>query len=95
VSSTVVWIELSSPPAPIATRDGGHRHVVGRLPKVVAVVVPERVPEAVKFAADRLDVLLRGSPPILRLLDEPRPCFGRVAEPRQIERRDLSLLQRR
>jgi hypothetical protein len=51
VRSTVVWIELSAPPAPIATATAPSTRCLAP-PKVVAVVLAERVPEAVQLAAD-------------------------------------------
>src|SRR5215211_6340282 len=67
-------------------RNRGHGHIVGCLPQVVAVVIAERVPEPVELPTDRLDVLLRHSSAVLRVVNQPGPRLGRVAEPRQIER---------
>ena len=46
--------------------DRGHRHVVRRLPEVVAVVLAEGVPEAVELPARRLDVRASSLASILR-----------------------------
>jgi hypothetical protein len=72
-------------------RNRGHRHVVGRLPKVVAVVSAEGVPEPVELPTDRLDVRLSGLSAVLWVADQPGPSLRRVAEPRQIERHRPSL----
>src|SRR5213079_1679935 len=59
-----------------------HGHVVGSLPKVVAVVCAEGVPEPVELPTDRLDVRLSGLSAVLRVADQLGPSLRRVAEPR-------------
>ena len=86
LSSTVVSIALTAPPPPIAIATGGHRHVVGCLPQGHAVMLAERIPEAMERPADGFDVRPRRIPTILRILDEPPPGLGRIAESRQVHR---------
>src|SRR2546430_2648097 len=63
-------------------RNRSHGHVVGGLPKVVAVVCAEGVPEPVELPTDRLDVRLSGLSAVLSVVDQPAPSLRRVAEPR-------------
>ena len=64
--------------APCAERDRhrSHRHVARRLPQRVPVVLAERVPETVEFAADGLDVRLRGVSSVLGVLGQASPGLG-------------------
>src|SRR4026208_544759 len=74
-------------------RRGSHRHVVRRLPQVIAVVSTETVPEPMQLAAYGFDVLLGSCATVLRMLDELCPRFGRVTKPGKIEgHRSLSWL---
>src|SRR5919106_1734353 len=71
-------------------RRGRHRDVIRSFPQVVAIVIAEGVPEAVKLSADRFDVLHGRGPAILGILDQPCPRLGRVAEPGEIHRHRFS-----
>src|SRR5438105_1073999 len=62
--------------------DRGHRYVVGGLPKRIAVVCSERIPEPVELPTDRLDVRLRGLSAVLWVSDQSGPSLWRVTEPR-------------
>src|SRR3989304_9272604 len=78
-----------------ANREGGRRDVVWALDQHIAVVLPEAVPKAVQFSADRLDESGRDFPAVLRLLDELGPRVWRVAEAHEVERHGHLLLVHR
>src|SRR5690606_18439268 len=65
---------------------GCHSYVVRRLPQVVAIVLAEGEPEAVKLAAHGLYVLCGCLAAVLWVLHELGPCRRGVAEPGQVER---------
>src|SRR3989337_1541216 len=76
-------------------RNRGHGHVVGGLPKGVAVVCAEGVPEPLELPTDRLDVRLSGLSAVLWVADQPGPSLRRVAEPRARSEEHTSELQSR
>ena len=57
-----------------------HRDVIGGFPQAVSIVIAERIPKAVQLAADRFDVLPGCRSAVLGVLDELRPCGGRITE---------------